>query len=181
MQSNYWEKSKIENKVVINVPAFEYNTYWPKTEYELLSDKKIIELADKLKSKPHNWFLFIVLGLAPIKEEYEYLQWKPFYCQLESEKLQLDNVVWIKDHSKFDELHEHEKIQETEIMELESLREFYIDDIELDEEESEAFIKKFSEPNPNAENLRRLSEEIFGDIDIKKDIISIKIKLKRPK
>lgn len=61
----------------------------------------------------------------------------------------------------------------------EFMREFNDIDLELDEEESKAFIKMLREPNPKAEKYHRAAEEMLKNIDIHADVITLKMKLKK--
>jgi hypothetical protein len=86
-----------------------------------------------------------------------------------------------QDIPETNELPEQDERQKDEIRKSAFLKEFNDVELELDEDESKVFLKVLSAPNPNAENLRKRSEALFGDMDITADIIPLKIKLKRVK
>lgn len=61
----------------------------------------------------------------------------------------------------------------------EFMREFNDIDLELDEEESKAFIKWLNEPNPKAKAFMERAKKRFEGVDMTADVIPIKIKLKK--
>jgi len=160
-------------QIIIDLPIRSHKCY-SRTKHKVFSNEEIKELIyRRFKLKPHKSLDF------SIKRIYKPIRLNTvFSCPLEKRRLfRLENLNWrASETAKFDDSLEDEEYQREEFEKIKLPSEFDYFHLELDETESEAFIKMINEPNPNAEKYRKEAREMFKNINIHTDPIRLKVK-----